>query len=46
MLLDICMNLLLCHIFIMLRGEHDRLEALGFAVLIILYRHLCLSIGS
>ena len=45
-LLNILVNLLLCYIRIMLGRKHNSLQTDGLAILIILYRHLALSIGT
>ena len=44
--LNIFVDLLLGHIRIMLRGEHDRLQTLRSSILIVLHRNLCLSVRT
>ncbi len=43
---DILMNLLLCHIRIMLCGKYNCIKTYRFAILIVLYGNLCLSVRS
>jgi len=46
MLFDICMDLFLGHGIVMLCRKHDSVKAERLAVLIVLHRHLRLSVGT
>ena len=43
---DICVNLLLCHVLIMLSREHHCIQTGRTSVLVVLHRNLCLSVRA